>query len=83
MNKLYSREFTFLFLNQLILIYIDVLLACIKSTTFMQCYRGQKGVSNSSKVMGTGATDSCELPHGCREGNLGPLEEQPVMILNC
>jgi hypothetical protein len=25
-------------------------------------------------------TESCELPYGCRELNLGPLKEQPVLL---
>jgi hypothetical protein len=29
---------------------------------------------------GTEVTDSCELPCGCWELNLGPLEEQPVLL---
>jgi hypothetical protein len=29
---------------------------------------------------GTGVTDSCELPCGCWEPNLSPLEEQPVLF---
>ena len=29
---------------------------------------------------GAGVTDSCEPPCGCWELNLGPLEEQPVLI---
>ena len=29
---------------------------------------------------GTGATDNCELPCGYWELNLGPLEEQPVLL---
>ena len=29
---------------------------------------------------GTGATDSCELPCGCWELNLGPPREQPVLL---
>jgi hypothetical protein len=30
---------------------------------------------------GTGVTDSCELPSGCWELNLGPLGEQPVLLV--
>ena len=29
---------------------------------------------------GTGVTDSCELPCGCWELNLGPLQEQHVLL---
>lgn len=29
---------------------------------------------------GTGIVDSCELPCGCWELNLSPLEEQPVLL---
>jgi hypothetical protein len=29
---------------------------------------------------GIGVIDSCELPCGCWELNLGPLEEQPVLL---
>ena len=29
---------------------------------------------------GIGVTDSCELSCGCWELNLGPLEEQPVLL---
>lgn len=29
----------------------------------------------------TGNTDRCELPHGCWRLNLGPLEEQPVLLI--
>lgn len=28
----------------------------------------------------TGITDSCELPSGCWDLNLGPLEEQPMLL---
>ena len=29
----------------------------------------------------SGMTDGCKLPHGCWELNLGPLEEQPVLLM--
>jgi hypothetical protein len=29
---------------------------------------------------GAGGTDHCELPHGCWELNLSPLEEQAVLL---
>jgi hypothetical protein len=29
---------------------------------------------------GTGVVDSCELPCGCWKLNLGPLEEQPMLL---
>ena len=29
---------------------------------------------------GTGATDNCELPCGCQESNLDPLELQPAFV---
>jgi hypothetical protein len=29
-----------------------------------------------------GVTDDCELPCGCWEANLGPLQEQPVLLIN-
>jgi hypothetical protein len=32
------------------------------------------------RVPGTGVTDSCEPPCGCLELNLGPLEEQSVLL---
>ena len=35
----------------------------------------QKRVMGSS---GTGVADNCELPCGCWEANLGPLQEQQV-----
>jgi hypothetical protein len=28
----------------------------------------------------TGVTCGCELPYGCWELNLGPLQEQPVLL---
>jgi hypothetical protein len=30
---------------------------------------------------GTGVKDGCELPCGCWELNLGPLEEQPLLFV--
>lgn len=37
---------------------------------------------NGARSFGTGITDSCKLPRGCWELNLGPLEEQQVGGLN-
>ena len=32
------------------------------------------------RSLGTGVTDSCEQPCGCWELNLGPLEEQEMLL---
>ena len=32
------------------------------------------------RSLGTGVSDSCELPCGCWELNLGPLKEQLVLL---
>lgn len=32
------------------------------------------------RCSGTGVSDDCESPCGCWEPNLGPLEEQPVLL---
>ena len=37
-------------------------------------------VCEGARSPGTGAMDSCERPCGCWESNLGPLEEQPVLL---
>jgi hypothetical protein len=37
--------------------------------------RGQKSVLDS-----LGVIDLCEAPHGCWPLNLGPLQEQPVLL---
>jgi hypothetical protein len=34
----------------------------------------------SVRFLGTGVADSCELSNGCGELNLGPLEEQTVIV---
>lgn len=34
-----------------------------------------------NRSLGTRITDGCELPCGCLELNLGPVEEQPVVLL--
>jgi hypothetical protein len=34
------------------------------------------------RTPGTGVTDSCELLCRCWESNLGPLEEQPVLLVS-
>ena len=38
------------------------------------------GRPESYKSSRTGVPDSCELPCGCWELNLGPLEKQPVLL---
>lgn len=37
------------------------------------------GATESFRSFGTGVTNVCELPCGCSEANLGPLQEQPVI----
>ena len=39
-----------------------------------------RGPDESTGSPGTGVTDHCEPPCGCRELNLGPLEEQPLLL---
>ena len=39
------------------------------------CAVAEEGV----EFPGAGVTDSCELPCGCWESNLGPLQEQQVL----
>ena len=51
---------------------LSVYISCIPGA-----YRNQKKVLDPS---GTGITNSCELPWGCWELKLGPLEEQPVFL---
>jgi hypothetical protein len=46
-------------------------------TTCMQCLQKPEGGARS---LGTEVTDSCELPSGCWESSLSPLEEQPVLV---
>ena len=46
-------------------VYLCALLVCLSLG------RTDKGVGS----LGTGVVDGCELPHGCWELNLGPLEE--------
>lgn len=38
--------------------------------------KSEKGI----RYPGTEVTDSCELPDGCWEANLGPLPEQQLLL---
>lgn len=56
------------------MVYLDV---CVCSICVTGDNRGQKRLLNSLE---TGDTDGCELPWGYWGLNLGPMEEQPVLI---
>jgi hypothetical protein len=47
---------------------------CLHECMYLQ--RAEEGIRSP----GTGVVYSCELPDGCWELNLGPLEEQPVIL---
>jgi hypothetical protein len=49
---------------------------CLCSVCMQGLWRLIEGVG----FHGIGVADSCELPCGCWELNLGPLEEQPVFL---
>jgi hypothetical protein len=39
-------------------------------------------VCEGARSCGIGATNCCEWPYGCWELNLGPLEEQPLLLIS-
>jgi hypothetical protein len=45
--------------------------------TYMQVLRE---LEDNIGSLGTGATDSCELPYGCWELSLGSLQDQQVLL---
>jgi hypothetical protein len=55
----------FFFQDLFILMCVGILPACL---------------CKGSRSSGTGVTDCCELPCGCWELNLDPLEEQPLPL---
>jgi hypothetical protein len=74
---LFSSRFlisSFFFLKKDLFVYLFIYTFCALVFCLHVCLC--KGVRSS----GTGVTDRCELPCGCWELNLGPLEEQPVLL---
>ena len=71
--------FTFVII---ILFYKSVLSAYMSVYYHVHAWYPQRSQRSEESVRssGTGATDSCEPPYGCWELNLGPLEEQPVLL---
>jgi hypothetical protein len=56
---------------------MNVLSACVSVYhVFIVLVETRRGIASP----GTGVTDSCELPCECWELNLGPLEEQAVLL---
>lgn len=43
-------------------------------------FRSQEFLSDGVRYPGTGVRDKYDLPCGCRELNLGPLEEQSILL---
>ena len=60
---------SFIFLN-LFILFLSALVFCLH-----MC------LCEGARSSWTRVTNSCELPYGCWELNLGPLEEQPVLFL--
>lgn len=56
--------------------FVSVLLSFMSVHHISACAGGKRcGFST------TGVTDGCELSRGCSESNLGPLEEQPALLI--
>ena len=49
-------------------------------SAYLYVYRAPLKVRRGHWIPGTGVTDDCEPPYGCWEWNLGPLQEQPVLL---
>lgn len=59
--------------SRFIILWVGFLCACIAMHhTCSLSQRPEKGI----ECPGTGVMDGCEPPYGCRESNLGPLQEQ-------
>ena len=56
------------------------MLFCLYVCLCTTCMSEAKEASKFIRSLGTRITDGCELPYGCWELNLGPLEEQPVLL---
>ena len=55
---------------------MSALSASLCTTDMQYLWRPEEGIISED----TGVTEGCELPCGCSELNLGPLEEQPVLL---
>ena len=57
---------------------MGVLPACMSATMCISVasWRTEEG----DRSLGIGVTDGCELPCGCWQSNMSPLEEQPTLL---
>ena len=58
---------------------MSVLPACMSVSHIRACPVPSEA-SEGHQIPGTGVIDGCETPCGCWELNLGPLQEQPVLL---
>jgi hypothetical protein len=73
----FSKAFCLIILKDVFIFFYDCLRACV---CVPHVYLMFSQMAEIFRAPGTGVQDGCELPCGCWEPSLGPLQKQPVLL---